>query len=198
MMGPKQSTELAIIEAAYECIARFGPSRTSIEDVAHAAGVSRATMYRYFPGGRDELINAVATWEYHRFFLRLYEAVRDATTLEEVMERGLMHAHRAIKDHEVLQLMLRTEPKAIESTLLAEPTRTQIEAFLVPYLARHELAKGVTPEAAASFLSRMVLSYMSAAGQWDLSDPDEVSRLVRAELLAGIVPPPTTLTVRQI
>jgi hypothetical protein len=34
----------------------------------------------------------------------------------------------------------------------------------------------------------MLLSYMGSSGQWDLTDPDEVARLVRAELLAGIVP----------
>ena len=189
-VGPRAETQSLIIESAYDCLARFGPSRTSIEDVAQAAGVSRATMYRYFPGGRDELLAAVVTWEYRRFFIRLYEAVMDAGSLEEVMERGLMVAHRAIEDHEVLQMVLRTEPEAIESILMTEstPTRVQVEEFLVPYLEHHELAEGVTPEDAAAFLSRMLLSYMGSSGQWDLTDPDEVARLVRAELLAGIVP----------
>jgi hypothetical protein len=30
---------------------------------------------------------------------------------------------------------------------------------------------------------------MAAPGRWDLDDPDQVARLVRAELLGGIVPP---------
>jgi AcrR family transcriptional regulator len=147
-------------------------------------------MYRYFPGGRDELLTEVVTWEYRRFFVRLYEAIKDAASLEEVMERGLMVAHRAIEDHEVLQMVLRTEPEALESTFMAEaaPTRTQVEQFLAPYLERHALVPGVERGEAASFLARMVLSYMGAAGQWDLGDPEEVARLVRAELLAGIAP----------
>ena len=147
-------------------------------------------MYRYFPGGRDELVSTVVAWEYRRFFLRLYEAVRDAVTLEEVIERGLRVAHRSIEDHEVLQMVLRTEPEALEPILRAEaaPTRAQIAEFLVPYLEHHELAPGVEVTEAASFLGRMVLSYMGAPGRWDLDDPDEVSRLVRVELLAGIVP----------
>jgi len=38
----------------------------------------------------------------------------------------------------------------------------------------------------------MVVSYMSAPGRWDLDDPDQVTRLVESELLAGVVagPPP--------
>ncbi|MEI8263902.1 MAG: TetR/AcrR family transcriptional regulator [Actinomycetes bacterium] len=200
-MGQKQETRDVIIEAAYGCLAHYGPSRTSVEDVAQAAGVSRATMYRYFPGGRDQLINDVVAWEFHRFFVRLYEAVRDAETLEEVMERGLFVAHRAIKEHEVLQMVLRTEPEALDVVLESEvaSTRVQISEFLLPYLERHELAPGVEPGEAAGFLSRMVLSYIGAQGSWDLSNPEEVSRLVRAELLAGIVPrEPRTLTLRQI
>ena len=40
------------------------------------------------PGGREELIGAVVSWEFGRFFLRLYEEVHEADSLEEVMERG--------------------------------------------------------------------------------------------------------------
>jgi hypothetical protein len=45
-------------------------------------------------------------------------------------------------------------------------------------------------EEAADFLARMVLSYMSAPGRWDLDDPDQVAQLVRAELLAGVIAGP--------
>ena len=61
-------------------------------------------------------------------------------------------------------------------------------AFLTPYLDRHPLAPGWCVAEAADFLARMVLSYMTAPGRWDLDDPDQVARLVRAELLGGIVP----------
>lgn len=185
-------TRELITEAGYTCIAKFGPTRTSVEDVAQTAGVSRATMYRYFPGGRSELIDAVVTWEYRRFFLRLYEAVQEAETLEEVMERGLMSAHRAIEDHEVLQMILKTEPEILEPAMSQEsaPTRDYVAAFLVPYLERHELRPGVEIHEAADFLARMVLSYMGSPGRWDLGNASQVAQLVRVELLAGIVPAP--------
>ncbi len=191
-MGPRAETREAILEAAYGCIAQDGITRTSVGDVARAAHVSRASMYRYFPGGRGELIEAVVVWEYQRFFIRLYEAVCDAETLEEVIERGILVARRAIADHEVLQVMLRAHPEAVESALRAEvaPTRTLVAEFLAPYLEQHELAPGVEVAGASSFLARMVLSYMGSPGRWDLEDPAEVSRLVRTELLAGIVPAP--------
>jgi AcrR family transcriptional regulator len=180
-----------ILQATYDCVARWGLSKTTVEDAARQAGLSRATIYRYFPGGRSELVNAVVAWEYARFFGRLYQEVQACDSLEEVMERGLAFAHRSIREHEVLQRILQTEPDMLLPTLTVESTGTQqlIAAVLVPYLMRHELAPGTDVELAADFLARMVLSYIASPGRWDLEDPDQVARLVRAELLAGIVPP---------
>jgi AcrR family transcriptional regulator len=179
--------------AAFECVARWGQSKTTVEDVARQAGISRATLYRYFPGGREELLDAAVSFEFGRFFARLYDEVRTATSLEEVMERGLMFAHRAIRDHEVLQRVLQTEPELLLPTLTVEATGTQalIAAFLTPYLERHPLAPGIDVAEAADFLSRMALSFIASPGRWDLDDPEQVARLVRAELLGGIVPPST-------
>jgi AcrR family transcriptional regulator len=185
------ATRERILEAAYACVARWGLSKTSVEDVGREAGLSRSTLYRYFPGGRDELLAAVVGWEYDRFFTRLYEAVRDATTLEEVMERGLSFAHRAIAEHEVLQRILEREPELLlpALTVRSEATVALVAAFLTPYLEQHRLAPGVGVAEAAEFLARMALSYMTAPGRWDLDDEEQVARLVRAELLGGILPP---------
>jgi AcrR family transcriptional regulator len=187
---PPEATRERILAATYDCVARWGLAKTTVEDAAREAGLSRATVYRHFPGGRDELIDAVVAWEHARFFLRLYDAVHDATSLEEVIERGVLFAHRAVAEHEVLQRMLETEPAALlpALTVSGERTRRVIADFLRPYLERHELAPGVGVGAAAGFLARMVLSYIASAGRWDLDDPEQVARLVGAELLAGIVP----------
>jgi AcrR family transcriptional regulator len=180
-----------ILQATYDCVARWGLSKTTVEDAARQAGVSRATIYRYFPGGREELMSAVVSWEYARFFERLYEEVHSADSLEEVMERGLSFASRSILEHEVLQRILETEPEVLLPSLTVESAGAQelIAAFLEPYLERHRLAPGVEVRQAADFLARMVLSYIASPGRWALDDPAQVARLVRAELLAGIIPP---------
>ncbi len=191
-----------IIEGAYACVARKGIAKTTVEDAARQAEVSRATVYRAFPGGRQELINAVVAWATLEFFGRLYEQVHDAASLEEVMERGIMFAHRSIVEHEVLQRVMQTEPEKLLPALTFESIRIRdgIAEFLVPFLKARGVAPEVDLQEAADFLARMVLSYMSAPGRWDLDDPDQVAQLVRAELLAGVVASParSALTMRQI
>jgi AcrR family transcriptional regulator len=183
--GPRQR----ILEATYACVARWGLSKTTIEDAAREAGLSRATVYRYFPGGRDELIDAVVSWQFLLFFGRLYEEVHGATSLEEVLDRGLVFARRSLLEHEVLHKVLETEPDVLMPKLTVESNRTVglISGFLVPYLHEHGMAEGVEIHEAADFLARMILSYISSPGHWDLGDPEQVATLVRTELLAGVV-----------
>ena len=45
-----------ILDAAEICLERYGLQKTTIEDVAKASGVSRATVYRYVDGGKDEIV----------------------------------------------------------------------------------------------------------------------------------------------
>ncbi|MGO9028451.1 MAG: TetR/AcrR family transcriptional regulator [Acidimicrobiales bacterium] len=182
-------TRQRIIEATYSCVARWGLAKTTVEDAAREANVSRATVYRYFPGGREELIHDVVAWEFLAFFLRLYQAIQGAASLEAVMELGIRFAHRSIREHEVLQRVMQTEPETLLPTLTLESNRIRqgIADFLLPYLYQHGLAEGVDPAQASDFLARMVLSYMASPGRWDLDDPVQVSQLVREELLAGVV-----------
>ena len=45
--GANQQVHEAILRGASECFLRYGVRRTSMDDVAEAAGVSRATVYNY-------------------------------------------------------------------------------------------------------------------------------------------------------
>ena len=184
-------TRQRILAATYACVARWGIAKTTVEDAAREAKVSRATVYRVFPGGRDELVSAVIAWATLEFFARLYEQVRGAESLEQVMERGIMFAHRSIIEHEVLQRVMQTEPETLLPALTIESVRIRdgIAVFLEPYLEQRGVVVGVDLKEAADFLARMVISYMSAPGRWDLEDPAQVAQLVRAELLAGVVGP---------
>lgn len=186
------SLDERLLTATYGCIARFGLAKTTVEDVVRASGVSRATIYRQFPGGRDELIRATVGWEIGNFLTALADHVRDAPDLATMLARGLPFAHRALGEHAVLNAVLATEPERFLPLLSTESARTIpfIADFLLPYLRREEvegrLRPGVVPEAAADYLARAVLSLIGAPGRHDLDDPEAVRSLVAVELLGGI------------
>lgn len=174
-----------ILEAVYACVARYGISKTTVEDVAREARLSRATVYRHFPGGKDQLIAETIRWETGRFFIRLAEAVVHTTGLAELLEESLIFAHRAIEEHEVLQRVLQTEPDLLLPQMSVDSERVLgwIRAFLRPAVDQHGAAD---PEAAADYLARMMLSFIAAQGRWDLTDRASVRQLVETELLAGM------------
>ena len=48
----RRHTDVAVLEAARECVATVGVRRTTVADVARRAGASRMTVYRMFPDAR--------------------------------------------------------------------------------------------------------------------------------------------------
>lgn len=181
-----------ILEAAYDCVARWGLAKTSVEVAAREAGVSRATVYRHFPGGKDELLAGVVDFEVLRFFGRMAEAVRGSANLLEVIEASLEFAHRSLEEHVVLHQVLGSEPQLLVPRITDATNRLQpvVRQFLEPYVAAEaasgRLRPGVEPRLAADYAARMALSYANAAGGWDLGDHDQVVELSRL-ILGGIV-----------
>lgn len=47
-----------LLDAALSLFAHRAPEEVSLDDVAEAAGVSRPLVYRYFPGGKQQLYEA--------------------------------------------------------------------------------------------------------------------------------------------
>ena len=183
------------MEGGLACIGRYGMAKTTVDDVARASGVSRATIYRYFPGGRDQVVADVVAWEVGRFFQRLGEAVAGEPDLVSLVTEALRFAHRAVAEHEVLQRVLATEPHRLLPVLTVSSDRILplVAGFLVPHIERERsagrLRPGVDGERAADFLARMLLSWIGSPGEWNLDDTEQTSALVRHQLLAGILQP---------
>src|ERR1700710_1983441 len=66
----------AILDATRRVIAERGPEKFTMSAIATAAGVSRPTLYRWFPT-KDELLAAITAYEEEQFDLGLH-AVIDA------------------------------------------------------------------------------------------------------------------------
>jgi len=178
-----------VLAGTVRCAGRVGVARITVEDVAREAGVSRATVYRWFPGGRDQLIDEAITFEVGRFLTRIADAAAGAPDLANRIERALLFAHRAIEDHEVMQRVLATEPAGVLPQLHATAPLilAVVRDELTGWLEGADLRPGVDPEEAADYLARMFLSFVVNEGSWNLDEPGEVAELVRTRLLAGVV-----------
>ena len=170
-------------------MARDGIGTATVEGIAREAGVARATVYRVFPGGRDELLSAVVAQAVVDFFDGLRSdigVVPDVTTL---LERGLVAARRRLDRHAVLQRALEAEADQIVPQLATVmPVIVELlAAQLATRLAKERLRPGVEVGEAADLLARLALSLIGTPGAWDMDDPAAVRRLVRGQLLAGVL-----------
>jgi TetR/AcrR family transcriptional repressor of mexCD-oprJ operon len=115
----------AIVAAAAELLAGRG-SAASMADVAAAAGMARATVYRYFPT-REALLDRVAAVAVADAGARLDEAHLDSVSPEE----GLVRAVRAFFDVGnsfivVARERMRVDPDQRQA-LVEEPLRRVFE-----------------------------------------------------------------------
>jgi AcrR family transcriptional regulator len=110
------TTEELIVDAAEDCFASVGVRRTTIEDIAVAAGVSRVTVYRRV-GGRDEIVLAVLVRTTQRFLARLRPRLLAQPTLEEALVVLVRVTSRAARRDDLSLLFASEERGAIGAPL---------------------------------------------------------------------------------
>jgi AcrR family transcriptional regulator len=187
-MPDEIETRRRLFEATLQCALQSG-FNFSLEQVARTAGLSRATIYRYFPGGKDQLISESIAWEVGHFFSRIELEVRAEPDVTRKIERALAFGRDSIEHHDLLQKVLREDPERLlpELELTMPIVFDGISAYLRSLLEHEELAEGVDVDEAAEYVARMFLTYLGSEGTWDLSQQAEVSRLVRTQFVAGIL-----------
>lgn len=153
-----------ILAAALSQFEDFGLRRTTIEDIARRAGISRVTIYRHFEN-KEALVEAVILREARTFFERLDETVERFDTTDERLVEGFAFALSEARAHVLLNRLLRTEPETFLPYLTIEgaPLLAAARGFVAEGLGR-EVDEGRLPpldvEVAAELLVRLVLSFL--------------------------------------
>lgn len=176
-----------IVAAALERFAQYGVSKTTVEDVASAAGCSRATLYRYFPG-KQALIRGVVEAEVRRLADRAADVAGTTSTLEDLVVALLTEAAREFEGHDALRHVLTVEPDAILPHLAFERGNVVLavgSAVLAPHLGRY--LRPADAARAGEWLCRVALTYLcSPSRHVSLTDSESVRRLVLTFVLPGL------------
>jgi AcrR family transcriptional regulator len=100
---PEHEVAGRILDAGEECVARWGVAKTTLDDIARAAGCSRATVYRTFPGGKEPLLHALLAREVASFFVAVDVCLREAGDLETALAVGVSESLARLQGHQALQ-----------------------------------------------------------------------------------------------
>jgi TetR/AcrR family transcriptional regulator, mexCD-oprJ operon repressor len=104
----RERVKSAILESAAEVLAVRG-EQASMADVAAAAGVARATVYRYFPS-RQVLLDELAQLAVEDAAARLAHADLDSVPVPEAVERAV-RSLVAVGHHFVVLARERVQPE---------------------------------------------------------------------------------------
>jgi len=166
------TTRDRVVHAALQCLAAQGLRRTTVDDVASVAGISRATLYRTFPGGRDTILAAVVDTERGRLLADLRRATAGAQDVRGVLVDGIVTAATWLTNHAVLVRLMFDEP----AVLLTHVEFTQMDETLAAAAAAAAplFERFMAPASAlrtGEFVTRIVLSYLLfPSDEADLTD----------------------------
>jgi AcrR family transcriptional regulator len=186
---PFDAGETRILDAAKSLGERWGFGKVTIDDIAVEAGVSRATLYRLFPGGRDVLFDALRVRHLEEFFSRLSDELHGLDTLEDFLVGAVVGATNELRDDHHLAVMLTTEPGAALGQLTVDGLPRIIHMatlFLAPlverFLPRDHAARLV------DVVARLVISYFLAPSDHiDLADHESARAFLTSSVLPALV-----------
>jgi AcrR family transcriptional regulator len=181
----RPDTRTRILDAALVLIGRHGVARTSLEDVAVGAGVSRQTVYRH-AGSRDGLLTLLVLREEERVLARLREVVEGQQELRAALEAAIGVALRFAQDHPLFGRLAQTEPAALLPILLdgRGPVLTAARAVVADLLSTWTPhLDAAQRDRVAEACTRLIVSYAVSPSDDDL---DALSRDLAGLVAEGV------------
>ena len=160
-----ETTRDRIIDAAEECFARFGVAKTTVEDIAAAANLSRATVYRSVTGGRDELIMEVVLRDLRRFLDHLADRLRNERSVAEAVVEGTLDAIAYVRERPATAAFLLPETAGHMQAAVARGVEHVLKVccdYVRPHFEaaqRHRVLRAdIDVEGTVEFLFRVITS----------------------------------------
>lgn len=164
--GDEEAWREHIVIAAETCFARWGVTRTRMEDIAREAAMPRPALYRWFDSKRD-VQTAVMVRHIRRRAAELHAAVPRRGRAGPLILRALLAGTVEPPGDHVSESVLGLDTVHDTAQLVAESPAifAAMREYWEPYLAyaarRGELRDGVVPDDAVRWLT-MIVFYLLA------------------------------------
>lgn len=184
-------TARRILDAALEQFTLLGLRRSSVDDVAKRAGVSRVTVFRRFQS-KDKLVEATLLRELSRFFQLLDSTVEALPTMEERVVEGFVVALRHTRAHPLFGGLLRLEPEVVlpYMTVQGGSSLSATVAYLTGHLRRAQQTEGrpdEDPQPVAELMVRVAVSFLLNPGSCIEMDDEDQARAFARRYLAPLL-----------
>jgi TetR/AcrR family transcriptional repressor of uid operon len=185
----QDETRARILDAAYDQFCRMGIQRSTMEDVARRAGVSRITVYRRF-ATKDALVEHVVRREFRRYFDQFLVDIERAETAADRVVVGFVSSLRAIRRNPLIGGLLAVEPDLLMPSMISDGGRTlaTVRQFVAGQLRREQRAGNVSasldPELVAELMVRVSASFLAIPSHViDLDDEEQLAAVARQFLV---------------
>jgi AcrR family transcriptional regulator len=162
-----------------------------MEDVARAAGMSRATVYRYFEN-REALLLGVASRQASALAAEAINYLAQFSTISDWLVEGLLFTLREIPNRPVFaSLVTSLDSRASSSLWLGSTSLVEIGINVLQPIFSNAKAQGllrddVEPEMLVEWLLRMLWTYLNAPSQV-ATDEEGMRKLFRMMLIPAVL-----------
>lgn len=183
-----------ILDAAHEQFCHLGIRRSTMDDVARRAGVSRITVYRRFVT-KDLLVEEVVRREFRRYFDQFLVDIQQAETAADRVVLGFVSSLRAIRGNPLIGGLMAAEPDVLVPSMASDGGRTlaAVRQFVAGQLAREQRAghvsEAVDVNLVAELMVRLSTSFLVIPSEIiDLDDDEQVAAVARRFLVPMLEP----------
>jgi TetR/AcrR family transcriptional regulator len=181
-----------LLEAAGRCIARRGSVRIAMTEVAEEAGVTRSTLYRYFPT-RNELVTALLLSRAEGFVSASVAALPDPASAHASLTTMILHAVQSVRGNPITDALFSSESEGqvlaieLESEAIYEIARRHYGPVLARWQAEGQLQPDIDIPTTIRWIIAVSLLLLSMP--WRTMSPAERRRFVDAYVVRALLRP---------
>ena len=181
-----------ILDAGSAWLTRFGNEKTTIQDVAQASGISRATIYRYFPG-RAQLLQAIADYDQARQLQEVRIRAAAAASMEEALAIAAEVLWVAALRFRTSEHLANRDRGLANYLVFRRADRSEwITELIRPYVQRAreagELPSAVSLDDAIGWIvmTLSAIPMLPQSGILDVGDPPAIGRVLARRICRGL------------